>query len=57
MEHLHGKMLFSKFDIHMGYNNIHIAEEDQYKAVIKTQFGTYIPHIMYFRLTNAPPFF
>jgi hypothetical protein len=57
MERLHGKMLFSKFDICMGYNNIQIAEEDQYKAVIKTQFGTYIPRIMYFGLTNAPPFF
>jgi hypothetical protein len=57
MERLHGKTLFSKFDIRMGYNNIQIAEEDQYKAAIKTQFGTYIPHIMYFRLTNVPPFF
>jgi hypothetical protein len=57
MEHLHGKMLFSKFDICMGYNNIQIVKEDQYKAVIKTQFGTYIPCVMYFGLTNVPPFF
>jgi hypothetical protein len=57
MECFHGKTLFSKFDIHMGYNNIRIAKEDQYKAAIKTQFGTYIPRIMYFGLTNAPPFF
>jgi Reverse transcriptase (RNA-dependent DNA polymerase) len=57
MERLHGKMLFSKFDIHMGYNNIYIDEKDQYKAAIKTQFGTYIPCIMYFGLTNTPPFF
>jgi Reverse transcriptase (RNA-dependent DNA polymerase) len=41
----------------MGYNNICIAEEDQYKAAIKTQFGTYIPRIMYFGLTNVPPIF
>jgi hypothetical protein len=57
MERLHGKTLFSKFDIRMGYNNIWIAEEDQYKATIKTQFRTYIPRVMYFGLTNAPPFF
>jgi Reverse transcriptase (RNA-dependent DNA polymerase) len=57
MERLHGKTLFSKFDICMGYNNIRIAEEDQYKAAIKTQFGTYIPRVMYFGLTNTPPFF
>jgi hypothetical protein len=57
MECLHGKTLFSKFDIHMGYNNIRINEKDQYKAAIKTQFGTYIPCVMYFGLTNTPPFF
>jgi hypothetical protein len=57
MECLHGKTLFSKFNIHMGYNNIRIDEKDQYKAAIKTQFGTYIPCVMYFGLTNAPPFF
>jgi hypothetical protein len=28
IEQLHGKTLFTKFDIHMGYNNIRIAEGD-----------------------------
>jgi hypothetical protein len=28
MERLHGKTLFSKFNIRMGYNNIQIVEED-----------------------------
>ena len=57
LERLHGKRLFSKFDIRWGYNNIHIKEEDQYKAAFKTPEGTYIPRVMYFGLTNAPPFF
>ena len=57
LERLHGKCLFSKFDIRWGYNNICIKEEDQYKAAFKTPEGTYIPHVMYFGLTNAPPFF
>ena len=57
LERLHGKTLFSKFDIRWGYNNIRIAEEDQHKAAFKTPFGTYIPRVMYFGLTNAPPFF
>ena len=29
LERLHGKRLFSKFDIRWGYNNICIKEEDQ----------------------------
>ena len=57
LERLHGKLLFSKFDIRWGYNNIRIAEEDQHKAAFKTPQGTYIPRVMYFGLTNAPPFF
>src|ERR1700716_811405 len=56
IERLHGKTLFSKFDIRWGYNNIKI-EGDQHKAAFKTPFGTYIPRVMYFGLTNAPPFF
>ena len=57
LESLSGKELFSKFNIQWGYKNIRITEEDQYKAAFKTTFGTYIPRVMYFRLTNAPPHF
>ena len=57
LERLHGKWLFSKFDIRWGYNNICIKEEDQHKAAFKTPEGTYVPRVMYFGLTNAPPFF
>ena len=55
LESLTGKELFSKFDIRWGYKNIRIAEEDQYKAAFKTTFGTYIPRVMYFGLTNDEP--
>jgi hypothetical protein len=57
IERLHGKTLFSKFDIRWGYNNIRLAKEDQHKAAFKTPFGTYVPRVMYFGLCNAPPFF
>ena len=57
LEQLHGKRLFSKFDIRWGYNNICIKEDNQYKAAFKTPQGTYIPRVMYFGLTNAPLFF
>ena len=29
IDHLQGKSLFTKFDIHWGYNNIRIKEEDR----------------------------
>jgi hypothetical protein len=54
---LHGKRLFSKFNLRDGYNNIRITEEDQYKAVIKTHFRTFVPTILFFRLCNAPAYF
>jgi Reverse transcriptase (RNA-dependent DNA polymerase) len=57
LESLTGKELFSKFNIRWGYKNIYIAEEDQHKAAFKTTFGTYIPQVMYFGLTDMPPHF
>ena len=49
--------IFTKFDIWQGYNNIHIKEEDKHKATFKTEFGVYVPNIMFFRLTNSPATF
>ena len=57
LENLRNKMLFSKFDIRWGYNNIRIAKKDQYKVAFKMKYGTFIPQVMYFGLKNAPPFF
>ena len=57
LENLRNKMLFSKFDIQWGYNNIRITKKDQYKAAFKTKHGTFIPQVMYFGLKNTPPFF
>ena len=57
LENLQGGELFSKFDLRWGYKNLRIKEEDQSKAAFKTVFGTYIPRVTYFGLTNAPPTF
>src|SRR6201988_4109318 len=57
LEELHGKKLFSKFDLRDRYNNIRIAEEDQYKAAIKTHFGPFMPTVLFFGLCNTPAFF
>ena len=49
--------IFSKFDIHWGYNNIRIKEGDQHKAAFKTKYGLYEPNMMFFGLTNSPATF
>jgi hypothetical protein len=54
---LQGKKLFTKFDIHWGFNNIRIREEDHWKAAFKTPFGLFQPRVMYFGLTNSPATF
>ena len=55
--HLQGKTLFTKMDIWWGYNNIHIKEEDRWKAAFKTPFDLYEPMVMYFGLTHSPATF
>jgi hypothetical protein len=57
IEQLNGKILFMKFDIRMGYNNIRIAEEDQEKAAFTTPLGQYEPMVMNFGLCNTPATF
>jgi hypothetical protein len=57
LEGLHGKELFTALDVCWGYNNIHIKEEDQWKAAFKTPLGLYQPLVMFFRLMNSPATF
>jgi hypothetical protein len=54
IEQLHGKTLFTKFDIGIGYNNIRIKEEDHYKVAFITPLGQFEPTVMSFGLCNAP---
>jgi hypothetical protein len=49
--------IFTKFDVCQGYNNIRIRCEDCHKAAFKTEFGIFIPNIMFFGLTNSPATF
>jgi len=51
------KRLFSKFDIHWGYNNIRIKEGNKYKATFKTSKGLFELTVMFFGLTNSPTTF
>jgi hypothetical protein len=49
--------IFTKFDVCQGYNNIRIRREDCHKAAFKTEFGIFVPNIMFFGLTNSPTTF
>ena len=49
--------LFTKFDIHWGYNNICIRKEDQWKATFITPMGLFESTVMFFGFCNASPTF
>ena len=49
--------LFTKIDIHAGYNNIRFREGDESKAAFKTNEGLFEPTVMPFGLRNAPAMF
>jgi len=57
IEDLQGMELFSKFNIHWGYNNIRIRKGDEWKATFKTRCGLFEPKVMFFRMSNSPPTF
>ena len=44
-------------DIQWGYNNIHMKEGDEWKAVFITPYGLYEPLVMFFRQCNLLPTF
>jgi Reverse transcriptase (RNA-dependent DNA polymerase) len=48
------KILFSKFDVREGYNNIQIVPEDHWKTAFKTHCSLFEFNVMPFRLCNAP---
>jgi hypothetical protein len=50
-------VIFTKFDIRQGYNNIRIKEGDEHKAAFKTRRGLFEPTVMYFGLCNLPATF
>ena len=54
---MRGKKLFSRFDIRWGYDNIQIAEGDQWKTGFKTTHRVFQSNVMNFGLCNAPATF
>jgi hypothetical protein len=54
IEGLGDKVLFTKFNVWEGYNNIQIVPEDRWKTGFKTHRGLFELNVMLFRLCNAP---
>jgi hypothetical protein len=54
IEGLGDKVLFSKFDVCEGYNNIQIVPEDRWKTAFKTHRGLFEFNVMPFGLCNTP---
>jgi hypothetical protein len=50
-------MLFTKFDVRWGYNNVCIKDEDKWKAAFLTPEGLFEPTVMFFGLTSSPTTF
>jgi hypothetical protein len=57
IDQLSGCSLYTKSDIHWGYNNIWIKEGNEWKAAFITNEGLFKPTVMFFRLTNSPATF
>ncbi len=57
IDRLSGCKLFTKFDVHWGYNNIRIKPGDKWKAAFLTAEGLFKPTVMFFGLTNSPATF
>src|SRR5258705_163873 len=54
---LHDAKFFTLLDLHWGFNNMQIKEDDEWKAVFQTNQGLFEPTIMFFGLCNSPAMF
>ena len=57
IEKLQGARYFTKLDVRWGFNNVHMKEGDEWKAVFCTNWGLFKPLVMFFGLTNSPATF
>ena len=57
IDKLKGAKYFSKMDIQWGYNNTHIKEGDEWKALFITPYGLCEPTVMFFGQCNSLPTF
>jgi len=57
LEQMQGSKIFSKFDLKMGYNQLHIWLGDEWKTAFMTPDGLFVMNVMTFGFANALPYF
>src|SRR5437660_3368366 len=57
IDKLKGSTMYTKMDLHWGYNNVHIKDGDEWRGVFITPIGSYEPIVMFFRICNSPSTF